>query len=382
MDKIIDLSLPEKCRILAVSDIHTHWQLFDRLLKKAKYDPQNDYLVIVGDILEHGSDNIKTLEYVKALCDKSDKAILLMGNNDIMCSRMAYHYDFDKFVKQFYRNEHNTFRQMANTLGYVDCWVEQVLDDVIFIKDGSIAACTSVDEIREKVVEKYGELLSFIRELPTCLETEEYVFVHAGLENRPDWRNTDDIYAITVPWFLRKENPTGKQLVFGHYPTYNYKRSNVTNLPIIDSKKKMICIDGGMTIKKACQMNLFIIDKCGENYSHRIIWDTDVPKKTVLKDFSCDMKPVYIDWEKQDITIIEKNGYMTKVRDEYSEGEGLIPDREIYFFDEKPHVYQFLSSFPAVRKGERVSVFDEDETMSLVITENATVGWLPSDIIE
>ena len=67
----------------------------------------------------------------------------------------------------------------------------------------------------------------------------------------------------------------------------------MTNLPIIDSKKKMICIDGGMTIKKACQMNLFIIDKCGENYSHRIIWDTDMPKKTVLKDFSCDMKPVY-----------------------------------------------------------------------------------------
>ena len=364
MDKIIDLSLPEKCRILAVSDIHTHWHLFDRLLKKAKYDPQNDYLVIVGDILEHGSDNIKTLEYVKALCDKSDKAILLMGNNDIMCSRMAYHYEFKRFQQQFYRNEHNTFRQMANTLGYVDCWEGNWL------------------EIKEKVVEKYGELLSFIRELPTCLETEEYVFVHAGLENRPDWRNTDDIYAITVPWFLRKENPTGKQLVFGHYPTYNYKRSNVTNLPIIDSKKKMICIDGGMTIKKACQMNLFIIDKCGENYSHRIIWDTDMPKKTVLKDFSCDMKPVYVDWEKQDITIIEKNGYMTKVRDEYSGGEGLIPDREIYFFDEKPHVYQFLSSFPAVRKGELVSVFDEDETMSLVITENATVGWLPSDIIE
>ena len=106
MDKIIDFSLPEKCRILAVSDIHTHWELLDRLLKKAKYDPQNDYLVIVGDILEHGSDNIKTLEYVKALCDKSDKAILLMGNNDIMCSRMAYHYEFKRFQQQFYRNEH------------------------------------------------------------------------------------------------------------------------------------------------------------------------------------------------------------------------------------------------------------------------------------
>lgn len=156
--------------------------------------------MIVGDILEHGSDNIKTLEYVKALCDKSDMAILLMGNNDIMCSRMAYHYDFDKFVKQFYRNEHNTFRQMANTLGYVDCWEGNWL------------------EIREKVVEKYGELLSFIRELPTCLETEEYVFVHGGIENRPDWRNTDDIYAITVPWFCGKKIQQESSLYSGIIP--------------------------------------------------------------------------------------------------------------------------------------------------------------------
>ena len=64
------------------------------------------------------------------------------------------------------------------------------------------------------------------------------------------------------------------------------------------------------------------------------------------------------------------------------QGEGLIPDREIYFFDEKPHVYQFLSSFPAVRKVSGYRSFYEDETMSLVISENATVGWLPSDIIE
>lgn len=364
MDKIIKLALPEDCRIIAVSDIHTHWQLLDSLLKKAGYDPKSDYLVIVGDILEHGSDNIKTLEYVKTLCDKSDKAVCLMGNNDIMCSRMAYHYDFKRFQQQFYRNEHNTFRQMANTLGYVDCW------------DGNWL------EIREKVVERYEELLTFVRDLPICLETEKYVFVHAGLEDRPDWRNTDDIYAITVPWFLRKENPTGKKLVFGHYPTYNYRRSNVTDLPIFDSKKNMICIDGGLSIKKACQMNMLVINKRGDEYSHEVIWDTDVPKKTVIKEHNSNSQPVYIDWEKQDISIVEKMGYFTKVKDEYTGGEGLIPGHEIYYFDEKPHVYQFLSSFPNVKKGEKVSVFYEDETMALVITENSTVGWLPSEIIE
>ncbi len=43
--------------------------------------------------------------------------------------------------------------------------VEQVLDDVIFIKDGSIAACTSVDEIREKEGESVDE---YFREVFRC----------------------------------------------------------------------------------------------------------------------------------------------------------------------------------------------------------------------
>lgn len=43
--------------------------------------------------------------------------------------------------------------------------VEQVLDDVIFIKDGSIAACTSVDDIREKEGESVDE---YFREVFRC----------------------------------------------------------------------------------------------------------------------------------------------------------------------------------------------------------------------
>lgn len=144
----------------------------------------------------------------------------------------------------------------------------------------------------------------------------------------------------------------------------------------------MICIDGGLSIKEACQMNMLVINKRGDEYSHEVIWDTDVPKKTVIKDHHSDSQPVYIDWEKQDISIVEKKGYFTKVKDQYTGGEGLIPSHEIYYFDEKPHVYQFLSSFPNAKMGEKVSVFYEDETMALVITEDSTVGWLPSEIIE
>lgn len=73
---------------------------------------------------------------------------------------------------------------------------------------------------------------------PIAIETQEHIFVHAGLENRPDWENADNDYAITVPWFLNMENPTDKWLVVGHFPTYNFEASNCTNLPIFNYEKK------------------------------------------------------------------------------------------------------------------------------------------------
>lgn len=366
MRSVIRLELPEKCRLIAVSDIHTSCDLLDRMLKKADYDPEKDYLVIVGDILEHWNNNINTLRYVKQLCDKSERAYCLLGNNDTFCTSMAYTYQYERFSQKFYYSENgneNTFLQMARSVGYDHCTEENWLD------------------IRSAVIEKYGDLLEFVRDLPICLETQEYVFVHAGLENRPDWENTDDIYAITAKWFMREENPTGKWLVVGHFPTYNYKRSNATDLPVIDEGKKMICIDGGLSIKKACQMNLLIINKDGENYSREILWDTPFPKRMVKEDFSCELEPVYVDWSDQDIEILGEKCGILKLRDNVTGGVGYIPQRELYDFDGKLHVYQFLSSFPTVKKGERVSVCAEDNGMLLVITEKGTVGWLPQNLI-
>ncbi len=362
--KIKNLKLPQNCRILAVSDIHTHWQILDRLLKKAKYNPNEDYLVIVGDILEHGEDNLNTLKYVKNLTENSDKCIVLMGNNDFMTVEMAYLYDFNDFQRQFYRNDHNTFRQMARNIGFNDCWEENWL------------------EIRERVLDEFKEYIEFIRDFPTCLETEDFVFVHAGVENRHDWQNTDDIKAITMDWFLRKENPTNKWLAFGHYPVYNYSRCNCTNLPIIDYAKKMIALDGGMTIKQAGQVNLLVITKKNSDYAFESLFDTDTPKMTVLKDFSSDLKPLYVDWEQQDIEVLDDSDYLVKLRDNHTGYEGVIPKNQLYYFDEKPHIYQFMSSFPTVKKNEQVFVFYKDEKMALVITQNGSVGWLPIEIIQ
>lgn len=362
MNPIIKLSLPEKCKIIVVSDIHTSCELLDKMLKRAEYDPENDYLIIIGDILEHWHNNIKTLDYVYDLC-KNEKAICLLGNNDTFAVRMAFEYPYGRFAEKFYYND-NTFFQMARSVGYENCSEENWLD------------------IRRTVLEKYGDQLEWLRGLPVCIETDRYVFVHAGVENRADWHNTDNNFAITVPWFLRKENPTGKWLVVGHFPTYNYKRSNASNLPIIDETKKIIDIDGGLSIKKACQMNFLMIRKNGDSYTHEIMWDAPFEKRSITKDFECELRPVYVDWSDQDIEIISEKDGILYVKDNVTGGKGYIPKHKVYENDGKLHIYQFLSSFPKVKRGEQVFVCEENNGLSLVITERAVVGWIPSDIID
>ena len=56
--KIEKVALPERCRIICVSDIHGHADDFEKLLDKCEYDADKDFLFILGDILEKGTQNI------------------------------------------------------------------------------------------------------------------------------------------------------------------------------------------------------------------------------------------------------------------------------------------------------------------------------------
>ena len=363
MQNIVKLTLPEKCRIIAVSDIHTCWYLLDSVLKKAEYRPGEDYLVIVGDILEHWDQNLQTIEYVMNLC-RNERVYCLMGNNDTMSFRMAKVYDYEKFIERCRRKPCNTFLQMAEKLGITEFPEEQF------------------EELWKKISVHFKAELDFIENLPYALETQQHIFVHAGIENRPDWENTSDLYALTQPYYLRENQCSGKWVVVGHYPCYNYKRAKNTNLPIIDESKRMICIDGGLTIKHACQLNALCINKDGDNYTNEIIWDTFFDKKKVTKDFSSHLSPVYIDPYNNRIELLETDNGIARVRDTVTGKEGFIPEEKLYKEDYGLRIWNNLNAFPTVIKGETVHFCGFAGNYANVITENGQVGWIPKDIIE
>lgn len=65
--------------IYVISDIHGEFDLFIKMLKKINFS-RNDRLIILGDVLDRGSQPIKIIEYVM----EKDNIKLLMGNHEKM----------------------------------------------------------------------------------------------------------------------------------------------------------------------------------------------------------------------------------------------------------------------------------------------------------
>ena len=351
--------LPEKCRVICVSDIHAHYDEFARLLQKCGYDKKNDYLFVLGDIMERGKQNIELLRYVMRLTDESGRVYCVLGNNDTMAVRMAYSDSMEKFRSRLTDRPENAFYDMAHSIG-----IKDPLDNF--------------ENNREKVRTAFKAELDFLSALPDAIETQQHIFVHAGLENRTDWENTDSVYSCCKRWWLREKNPTDKCIVVGHFPTYNYARCNGSNLPIIDKDKQMIAIDGGCTVKLAEQLNAFIIDKNGNDYAYSSVFEpTGSYRKCVaICDVISDVISKHIDFDNSRLTVLERKNSFTYVRDEVSGKEGYIPEKYTGYWGENLSGWTDLDAFVSIHKGEEFYSYDKVDEYLYGITESGKVGFI------
>lgn len=354
--------LPQNCRIICVSDIHANCEGFTKLLKKCNYNKDNDYLFILGDIAEKGKQNIETIRFVMELC-QSPNVICIKGNNDTMCIRMAFYDSEERFLDRIKFRPHNTFVEMGKAIG---------IDDF-----GS-----DLEKKRQKVNEAFSRELGFMDELPLAIETKSHIFVHAGIEKRTDWENTEEKFALTRPWYLRLDHESPKTVVCGHYPTYNYRRANNTNLPIIDKTKRMICVDGGASTKWAQQLNAFIINYDKDSFEYETVFLPFGEEKTVIKPIQSHRKPVYADWENHTLSVIEKQGDFLLVKINQTGEQGLVPESHTGEWDGKLHSWIHLNAFLSAREGERFYVNGETEEYYFGIAENGQVGFLPKDYVK
>lgn len=354
---IIRPGLPTDCRIICVSDIHGCVREFKRLLEKCGYNAGADYLFILGDIVEKGRENLAALRFVKELC-QNERVVCIKGNNDTMCVRMAFHDSKEKFFERIEKRPVNTYLEMAKEAG-IDSF------------EGNF------QRKREKVNKRFSEELNFMNNLPLAIETKDFIFIHAGIENRPDWENTSELFALTQPWFLRCEHCSPKTVICGHYPTYSFKEADSTCFPVMDKKKRIIDIDGGASTKWAAQLNAFIISYKGGKYETETVYFPLGEEMTVKRAVKSDCKPVYVDWDNYSLTVIEEQKDFWLVKIDQTGETGLIPQLYTGMWNGNLRGWINLNSFLSADVGEKFYCCHKTEEYCFGIGNNGTVGFLP-----
>lgn len=359
MEKIKKIAIPNHQRIIVISDIHGEVGLLKKLLHKVNYR-QDDYLMINGDMCEKGPNSKEVIRYIMDLSSNHPNVYVTEGNCDALIEELLN--ENPALLKYLARQKHSLVNE----------WLEEL--------DFIITEQTTVQEIKQLLMKHFSHEIDWLVNLPTAIETEHFIFVHAGLENIKNWQETDRELAISIPSFLEKNHQANKYVVVGHWPVVNYSTEFPSDNPIINEDKKIIAIDGGNMVKPTGQLNALMIE--GDTLSYTYV--DHFPTRKVRQDFYADStKFGAINYPYYSIQPLAKNDYFTQCKQ-------LETNRVIFVKNEYIHLlndgkYQVKTDVSCaqltVHKDDHVSIIDDNCTGYTLIKKDGMLGWVTKDCL-
>lgn len=176
-------------KIFAIGDIHGCYDKLRELMERIPYDPQQDTLVFLGDYIDRGPQSREVLNYLCQLRREAEKVVMLMGNHEYLM--LEYHRSGDPALLPFLRQ-----LGIDKTLNSYGVNHPQSLQDMLFLP---------------------AEHRDLLDSLLPYWETEDYIFVHAGLDPNLSLAQHDlSTLCETRAAFITDEHDYGKLVIFGH----------------------------------------------------------------------------------------------------------------------------------------------------------------------
>lgn len=174
-------------KIFAIGDIHGCFDKLQRLILEIKADPANDTLVFIGDYIDRADGGRDVVDYILKLKKTFQNVICLRGNHESMLLR----------------------------------FLDGVEDD-IYLANGGFATLkaygisrSDTPKVRKKKIPP--DHLKFFKTLLPYYETDQFIFVHAGLI---PGRELNEQSLYDMQWirqtFIDSDDDFGKRVVFGH----------------------------------------------------------------------------------------------------------------------------------------------------------------------
>ena len=176
-------------KIFAIGDVHGCLGKLQTLITNIDADPQKDTLIFIGDYIDRGISSREVIDYVIGLKKEYKKVVCLLGNHE----HMFIHY-------------------LAG------------VDKDMYLENGGTATIHSYgislsDEPKKRKAKIPLEHRHFLESLLLHYETEDYIFVHAGMKpGLPLGEQTMHDLLWVRNEFIDAEDDFGKMVVFGHTP--------------------------------------------------------------------------------------------------------------------------------------------------------------------
>lgn len=360
--KVQYVSFPADRRVIAISDIHGNLDYFQGLLQKIQYT-SDDILVLVGDMLEKGEQN---LELVRFLIKLADKGILykLAGNNDIL-------------YEDIYGDMGPGREGMLSYLLRRDRqggFLHQMAAEMSF----PITSDMDIDAFCRALLQHFPAELHFLKGLPDIIESDSVRFVHAGLtsnclseQTAAKCRKNDN--------FMEQGIVMDKFCVVGHWPVCNYLRKDFPVpdfLPCFEPSLNLCSIDGGCNMKRNGQLNALILPGGSPSQMSFASYD-GFPVVTALDAQKASSNPKSLVWGsgRHWIEILEEAEDFCLVRQELT-GDLFWASRERIYIgsDDRLSCAEATDWEPEIRPGEKISLLQET-SRGYYIRKNGRCGW-------
>lgn len=347
------LNLGSDYRLVVISDIHGGYNHLIKLLDKVNLT-DNDFLIIIGDFLEKGPNSKEVLDFLIDL-NKREKTYILKGNNEDFILKCIYNDNFSEILIKYMK-----YKEYGSLL---DSYIKELNMD-INIDTGK--------SIQKAIKKEFAKHLTFLNNLYTAIETQDFIFVHAGIEKIANWKKSKEHQLLYLESFLKKGHNTDKTVVVGHWPCSNYRKDSLSNEILFDSDNKIISLDGGFGVKDEGQINALIIHSINGKITYEEHFEDLLPIYKLKEDSEYfEGNTIKIGWPHNEIEIIEDGvsfsickvlatNQITKVKNE------LIKKRDNKLYCIQDYIYKFYRG----KKGEKVKLVKLFKDFSLIKVNN------------
>lgn len=186
-------------RLFAIGDVHGHYQELTGLVGQLVGDgmePERDTIVFLGDFVDSGPDSKRVVDQLIEWQSQNPHWVFLMGNHDaMMMDALDHEDDIPRFSHWLSQGGGETLRSYLGDRAMTDA------------------------ELGRPSVVVPGEHREWLRDLSIFHETDQYIFVHAGLRPPfPPGKNTRHDLLWIRERFIHSEHEWGKRVIFAHTP--------------------------------------------------------------------------------------------------------------------------------------------------------------------